>query len=118
MNVRRIPDSASCFERRGTRSRTGPTVGAGFDERQSCSADADCAVVEIECCDHCNGGLVVGIHRDSADAVRAEYAGPGECKDTACTDRGCVHDPVPICRQERCGTSVDGTETMTPLPRP
>lgn len=97
---------------------SGPVVGAGFDERQACGTDADCAVVEIECCDHCNGGTVVGVHLDSADGVRAEYAGPNECKGTACTQMACVNRPVAICRQERCGVLLDGTETMTPLPRP
>jgi hypothetical protein len=96
---------------------TGPTVGAGFDERQTCRADVDCAVVEIACCDHCNGGIAVGIHRDSADAVREEYAGPDRCQGTACTLMACA-PAVPICRQERCGISIDGTETMAPLPRP
>ena len=100
------------------RTASGPTVGAGFDERQACSTDADCAVVEIECCDHCNGGSVVSVDRDTAADVRAEYAGPDRCKGTACTRMACVQEPVAICRQQRCGLLMDGREIMTPLPRP
>jgi hypothetical protein len=99
------------------RSPEGPPVGAGFDERQACTTDADCAVVEIECCDHCNGGTVVAVDRNSAADVRTEYAGPDRCKETMCTQMACG-TPVPICRQQRCGTSLDGVESMTPLPRP
>ena len=95
---------------------TGPTPGPGFDERQACSADADCAAVEIECCDHCNGGMAVGVHRDAADEVRAQYAGD-KCAGTACTMMACA-PATPICRQQRCGVSIGGEEKLTPLPRP
>jgi hypothetical protein len=105
----------ACGQPKGPSS--GPPVGAGFDERQACTADADCAVVEIECCDHCNGGTALGVARDTAADIRAEYAGPAECKATACTLMACSA-PVAICRQQRCGISIDGNEQMTPLPRP
>jgi hypothetical protein len=95
---------------------TGPTPGAGFDERQACTVDADCAAVEIECCDHCNGGTVVGVHKESADEVRTQYAGD-KCAGTACTLMACA-PASPICRQERCGVSIAGEEKLTPLPRP
>jgi hypothetical protein len=95
----------------------GPTPGPGFDERQACTADKDCAAVEIECCDHCNGGNVVGVHRDSADEVRAQFAGESKCGGTACTLMACA-PATPICRQERCGVSIAGEEKLTPLPRP
>jgi hypothetical protein len=96
---------------------TGPTPGAGFDERQACTVDGDCAAVEIECCDHCNGGTAVGVHRDSAEEVRAQYAGGTKCEGTACTLMACA-PATPICRQERCGVSIGGEEKLTPLPRP
>ena len=96
---------------------TGPTPGAGFDERQACTTDADCAAVEIECCDHCNGGTAVGVHKDSADEVKAQYASSDQCAGTACTMMACA-SATPICRQQRCGVSVGGEEKLTPLPRP
>ena len=92
-------------------------VGAGFDERQACTTDADCAVVEIECCDHCNGGTAVGVSKDTAAEIRAEYAPADSCKETACTLMACADDAVPICRQERCGYAQGGQEHVTPLPR-
>jgi hypothetical protein len=94
-----------------------PHPGAGFDERQECSTDADCVAVEIECCDHCNGGTVVGVHRDSADEVRNQYAPKSKCEGTACTEMACVR-AAPICRDQRCGVSIGGAEQLTPLPRP
>jgi hypothetical protein len=94
-----------------------PHPGAGFDERQECTTDSDCVAVEIECCDHCNGGTVVGVHRDSADEVKAQYAPPSKCQTTACTEMACAQ-AVPFCRDQRCGVSVAGAEQLTPLPRP
>lgn len=94
-----------------------PHPGAGFDERQECVADADCVAVEIECCDHCNGGTVVGVHRDSADEIKQQYAPAATCQNTACTEMACAQ-AVPICRDQRCGVSIAGAEQLTPLPRP
>lgn len=96
-----------------------PSNGGGeFDERQACSVDADCVPVEIECCDHCNGGTVVGIHRDHAADVRRTYAGPEECAEVACTLMACVEQPTGICRQGICGVSVGGREDVSALPPP
>jgi hypothetical protein len=94
-----------------------PTPPSGMDERQACTSDADCAVVEIACCDHCNGGTVVGVHRDAAAEVRAQYAGEAKCKDTMCTMMACS-PATAVCRQERCGISIEGNEQFTPLPAP
>ncbi len=88
-----------------------------FDERQACTADADCAVVELECCDHCNGGTVVGVHQDHAAEVRAEHITAGECDAVACTEMACAQ-AVPICRAGRCGYSLDATEFAPELPKP
>lgn len=91
----------------------GPGVSKTFDERQACTADADCAAVEVECCDHCNGGSAVGVHRDYAADVRKEYA--GTCEDVACTLMACPQ-AEPICRQGRCGIAIGGTESLPDLP--
>lgn len=95
---------------------SGPPVSATFDERQACGADADCAVVELECCDHCNGGAVVGVHKDAAADVRKEYAPAAACGDTMCTLMACS-PAAPICRQGRCGVALDGQESLPDLPR-
>jgi len=92
--------------------------GSGFDERQGCSVDADCVAVEIACCDHCNGGTVVGIHRDHAAEVRKTYAPDSKCHDVACTEMACVEQPAPICRQGICGLRIGDKEDVPALPPP
>ncbi len=92
--------------------------GGSFDERQACSADAECVAVEVECCDHCNGGLVVGIHRDHEAEVRAAYTPDDECAGVGCTKRGCLDEPVAVCRQGVCGLRVGDREDTPALPPP
>ena len=89
-----------------------------FDERQACTADTDCAAVEIECCDHCNGGQVVGVHKDYASEVMRQYASHDECAGTACTKMACIDDPEPICKQGICGLKVGKMEDTPALPPP
>lgn len=98
----------------------GPPGGGGgsFDERQSCTVDTDCAVVEIECCDHCNGGTVVAVHRDYLAEVESQYASPEECADVACTKMACVDQPVAICKQSICGVRIGKSEDTPALPAP
>jgi hypothetical protein len=91
-----------------------PPVSKTFDERQACTADADCAVVDVGCCDHCNGGTAVGVHRDFAVDLRRA---PTDCRTTGCTKMACSA-AEPICRQGRCGVSIDGHETLPDLPAP
>ena len=93
-----------------------PVVSPTFDERQACGADEDCAVVQIECCDACNGGTAVGVHKDNAGDVRKEYVPAGSCDGKTCTLMACP-EPVAICRSGRCGVKIGGTETLPELPR-
>ena len=92
-----------------------PPRPSTIDERQACTADADCAVVELSCCDHCNGGTVVGVHKDHAADVRAEHVPPSRCADVACTLMACAA-AEPICRAGRCGISLNGEESLPDLP--
>jgi hypothetical protein len=50
----------------------------------ACSADADCVVVEMACCDHCNGGRV-----EAYNAAFAAAHKPAGCEGTACTKMAC-----------------------------
>ena len=50
----------------------------------SCSADADCVVVETACCDHCNGGKAEAFNTAFAEAHK-----PTGCENTACTKMAC-----------------------------
>ena len=82
-----------------------------IDERQACTVDAACAVVELGCCDHCNGGRVAGVHRDFAAEVHASAT--AACGDTACTLMACVAQPTAVCAQGMCGVALDG-DVATP----
>ena len=57
-------------------------------EYTACDAPEDCVVVELGCCDACNGGEARSVSVDQADAAVERYAevcGMG----TACTEIGC-----------------------------
>lgn len=104
--------------KKGSSSSTPPPDDdARFDERQACAADADCVVVEVECCDQCNGGLAVGIHRDHAAEVRAAYVPADECADVACTLMAC-EPATAFCRQGVCGLRRGDREDVPALPPP
>jgi hypothetical protein len=94
----------------------GPVVSPTFDERQACTVDDDCAVVQIECCDACNGGTAVGVHKDYAKDVRKEYVPAGACDGKVCTLMACP-EPQAICRSGRCGVKIGGNESLPELPR-
>lgn len=68
-------------------------------EQRTCQADADCAAVELGCCNHCNGGRVVGVNRASAAAIEASRQAP--CDDFACTRKMCRPAKV-RCDQGSC----------------
>ncbi len=70
--------------------------GDGWDDRWfACEDDADCAVIEIKCCDHCNGGEVRGVNREYVDAASQEFA-PNDCGGVACTQMAC-RPVAPVC---------------------
>ncbi len=55
----------------------------------TCSAPADCVIVELVCCDACNGGTAVAVRADMATSVRDTYS--ETCpNDVACTELGCA----------------------------
>ncbi len=68
----------------------------------TCETAEECVVLELGCCDHCNGGRAVAVRADAADDVQATYAescAPG----TACTEMGCA--PLTAdCDDGRCVT--------------
>lgn len=89
--------------------------GGSFDERQSCSADTDCVAIELECCDQCNGGQAVGVHRDHLAEVKSAYV--PSCADVACTEMYC-EPPTAFCSNSICGLRFGDREQVDPLPRP
>ncbi len=66
----------------------------------TCSADADCATVEIGCCDHCNGGALAAVRAERVAEVRA--AQTASCGETvACTERACANGTA-LCADGEC----------------
>ena len=70
-------------------------------EYTACETAADCTVVELGCCDECNGGEARSVATDQAGAVVERYAetcGIG----TACTEMGCAAWET-TCEANVCG---------------
>lgn len=60
-----------------------------IDNWRACDTDAECTVVELGCCDHCNGGSVIATHADYAESIQQALG--EECEeDYACTLMGCA----------------------------
>jgi len=59
------------------------------EDWKTCESDDDCTIVELGCCDHCNGGRTVATNVDFADDIEALYG--DECEeDQACTLMACA----------------------------
>jgi hypothetical protein len=91
--------------------------GGSFDERQACTADTDCVLVELECCDQCNGGNAVGVHKDYLAEIRETYNPGSECTGAACTEKACPA-PTAFCSNSVCGLRFGDRDEVEPLPRP
>src|SRR5262245_27140954 len=65
-----------------------PAAAAATGDMQACNADADCEVVEVGCCDHCNGGKVISVAKPNVAAATAKYKATN-CSG-ACTERACL----------------------------
>lgn len=73
---------------------------------KTCTTKSDCAVVEIGCCDHCNGGAVVsvnGAYAQQADELLSPDA--STCPD-GCTLLGCPNE-LPTCTDGVCGHEAE-----------
>ena len=95
----------------------GNTGGGSFDERQACTADTDCVAIELECCDQCNGGKAVAVHKDYLAEIKAAYNPPGECQDVACTEMFC-EPPKAFCSNSVCGLRFGDRTQVDALPPP
>jgi hypothetical protein len=70
-----------------------------------CTKDEDCVVVEIGCCDHCNGGEVASVNVAYAEEVEEYHT--GDCGDQImCTMMACP-DELPRCREGECEHYTD-----------
>jgi hypothetical protein len=94
---------AACSKEAAPPTAPAPPPTSQFDERQACTADADCEVVEIECCDHCND-------------VRQSYVPADKCDGVACTKMACAEPPIAFCKDGACATRTGDREDAVPLP--
>jgi len=76
---------------------TGPVI--------ECTKNDDCVVVEIGCCDHCNGGEVASVNAAYAEEVEEYHT--DDCDEQAmCTMMACP-DELPRCREGKCEHYTD-----------
>ncbi len=75
-----------------------PAVDAAYTD---CSGGQTCVVVELGCCDHCNGGSAIAVIEGQQATATAEY---GEtCGNRlACTEIGCA-PLTAVCNEGTCG---------------
>jgi hypothetical protein len=74
-------------------------LAAPPNEWVSCEQDQDCAIAEVGCCDHCNGGRRVVVNSRFAKQAAAKY-GAKKCTE-GCTEVACAPRVV-LCSQHQC----------------
>ena len=84
---------SGCLGASGRGGRTGAapdTAAPDVDTAKwyACAAPADCAPVEIGCCDHCNGGKAIAANKQYAAQVKVALT--PVCDMVACTEKGCA----------------------------
>ncbi|MCB9691542.1 MAG: hypothetical protein H6736_06990 [Alphaproteobacteria bacterium] len=68
----------------------------------ACEQPSDCVIVELGCCDHCNGGFALSVRADKASEVTDTYS--ETCgANTACTEMACA-ELLPTCSNNVCGS--------------
>jgi hypothetical protein len=83
-----------------------PTEALSLDGQViACQEDSDCTVVELGCCDHCNGGWSASINKDYAEQV--ELRNHDSCEsDEFCTEMWCGYE-FPRCVNGQCSARTE-----------
>lgn len=71
------------------------------DSWYGCAEASECALIEVGCCDHCNGGTLVSINATYAEEAKSRLQ-DGCNEPVACTERAC-EPKYPTCEAGRCG---------------
>ena len=71
-----------------------------------CAVPTDCQIVELACCDSCNGGWAMSVNKEYTDEVTDAF-GAKECGDVFCTQLAC--GPL----QTTCEAGLCGYNTGT-----
>ncbi|MCO4748079.1 MAG: hypothetical protein KC912_25015 [Proteobacteria bacterium] len=85
----------------GTGTVWNPPIQADLDAAYTTCADGEsCVIVQLGCCDHCNGGAAVAVNSGSLSTVVDELG--EDCSGQfACTEMGCA--PITAeCRDDAC----------------
>ncbi|MFH1831114.1 MAG: hypothetical protein ABH871_10155 [Pseudomonadota bacterium] len=81
------------------------------DMWEACEIDDDCIIVELGCCDHCNGGRAVAANKGLAELVKTVQG--DECEEeTMCTLMACA-PLLARCTQGKCESFDDPTWGIT-----
>lgn len=62
----------------------------------ACLTDGDCTVVEMGCCDYCNGGWQMSVNTKQVDRAIQTWHEPS-CEIEACTKMACEQSLSPVC---------------------
>jgi hypothetical protein len=82
------------------------TPAEGADDKMfACASDDECVVMEMGCCDHCNGGWRLSVNKTHGEAASTKYHDK-DCSG-ACTERGCDWATAPVCHQGACAMTED-----------
>lgn len=76
-------------------------------EMRACSEDAECVVVQMTCCDHCNSGIVWAVAQEHQAAAEAQKVACQEGE--ACTALACA-DAVSACAEGACTITRSGLQ--------
>jgi hypothetical protein len=92
-----------------TACRSNPPGKPGVDPSVvACQTNDDCVLVEMECCDSCNGGVAWSVNANHAEAARSRHG--TTCKDeeiARCATAECPAEPTPVCDNNVCATLRD-----------
>ena len=71
-------------------------------EWAACSEDKECFIIDVECCDYCNGGSALAINLKSAYEAKTHLAQDGEeCAEVECTEMDCS-PLLAVCQDGTC----------------
>jgi hypothetical protein len=90
------------------------------DPMFACVVNSDCVVLEMGCCDHCNGGSLLSFN-SAYTSVAIDRHHERFCDDDTCTERVCFDSITPICDKGMCARleehpMIDGENMRLLLP--
>jgi hypothetical protein len=77
-----------------------PAPHVGQSKMFACDFDEDCVVLELGCCDHCNGGTLVSVGLEYIDEAAWKLRSR-DCAGT-CAENECGIDFEPVCDDGVC----------------